>query len=72
MLTKATDGFEEFEAALRRAWEIQNIRTELAGRQVRTANRLQELTNADRPDTSADENDKPSSASVVPEPQREP
>ncbi len=72
MLKKATDGFEEFEAALRRAWEIQNIRTELAGRQVRTANRLPELTNADRPDPGADENNKPSSASVVPEPQREP
>ena len=40
MLTKAVDGFDEFEAALRRAWEIQNIRAELAGHQADTANRF--------------------------------
>ena len=72
MLTKDTDDFDEFEAALRRAWEIQNIRTGLAGRQVRTANLLPDLANADRPDPSANKDNKPSSASVVPEPQREP
>lgn len=72
MLTKDTDDFDEFEAALRRAWEIQNIRTGLAGRQVHTANLLPDLANADRPDPSANKDNKPSSASVVPEPQREP
>jgi hypothetical protein len=72
MLTKAVDGFDEFEAALRRAWEIQNMRTELAGGQVRTAKRSPELTNADRRDPIANKNNKPSSASVVPDPQREP
>jgi len=72
MFTKAVDGFDEFEAALERAWEIQNIRAELAGGQVRSANRLPELANEDRPDPGANTNNKPSSASVVAEPQREP
>jgi hypothetical protein len=72
MLTKAADGFDEFEAALRRAWEIQNIRTELAGGQVRSTNRLPELTNAVRPAPGANKNNRRSSASVVPDPQREP
>ncbi len=71
MLTKAVDGFDEFEAALRRAWEIQNIRTELAGHQADTANRLPEPANEDRADPGANKNYKPSNATVVPDPQRE-
>jgi hypothetical protein len=70
MLTKVVDGFDEFEAALRRAWEIQNMRSELAGGQARSANRLPELANEDRPDPGTDKNNQPSSASVVPDPQR--
>jgi len=72
MLTKVVDGFDEFEAALRRAWEILNMRTELAGGQVPTAKRLPELANEDRADPGANKNDKPSCASQVQDPQREP
>jgi hypothetical protein len=72
MLTKVVDGSDEFEAALRRAWEILNMRTGLAGGQVRSANRLPELANENRADPGANKNDKPSCASQVPNPQREP
>jgi hypothetical protein len=72
MLTKVVDGFDEFEAALRRAWEIQSRRTGFAGREVRSANRLPALANEDRADPGANKNDKPSCASQVPDPQREP
>lgn len=72
MLTKAVDGSDEFEAALRRAWEILNMRTGLAGDQVRSANPLPELANEGCADPGTKKNDKPSWASQVPDPQREP
>ena len=71
-MPKNADGSDQFETALRRAWEVQNGRTELASNRMRSASRLPEDANQVCADPDADKNSKPGPVSLVPDPQRHP
>lgn len=70
MPTANSDGFDEFEAALLRAWEVLRSRAESPDRLVHSADPFNEYTNPIHANSDVNENGLEKRASVAPDPPR--
>jgi hypothetical protein len=69
MPTASSDSFDEFETALRRAWEVLRSRAESPDRLVHSADPFNE-SNPIHANSDVNENSLEKSASVTPDPRR--
>ena len=70
MLPAKSDGFDEFEIALHRAWEILRDLAESPDRLVRPVDPLKEYTNPVHTNSDVNQNILEKSASAAPDPRR--
>ena len=70
MPTANSDSFDEFEAALLRAWEVLRSRAESPDRLVHSGDPFNEYTNPIHANSDVNENSVEKSASVTPERRR--